>query len=338
VFVKDSNSKMLRFVEKNYLRYKKQNGLMDFTDILYQSYLTQDPLPVDVVFIDEAQDLTMLQWEVMLKLFSNASKVYIAGDDDQGVYEWAGADVQRFIDVPSYKVLDQSHRLPKAVHHFAMEISSRIAGSSKKIFNPRDEEGVLDSATNWANVSFEPNTPTLVLARTHAELNRAEKWLRLIGVNYSKVEKNAIKPAVNPKSLRAITLYEQVRKGEKGSGKAKRLLELYKDFFLTLDCPDSPWFVVYANQEEAGFIRRLLRSKENFEKEPNITLSTIHAAKGAESSHVVLALDFSYKTYRTWVSFMNSELRAYYVGVTRAKNRLTLKLKENTYGYPSTWN
>lgn len=68
----------------------------------------------------------------MLKLFSNASKVYIAGDDDQGVYEWAGADVQRFIDVPSYKVLDQSHRLPKAIHHFAMEISSRIAGSSQK--------------------------------------------------------------------------------------------------------------------------------------------------------------------------------------------------------------
>mgnify|MGYP000538503763 CR=1 FL=1 len=89
------------------------------------------------------------------KAVQQRSKVYIAGDDDQGVYEWAGADVQRFIDVPSYKVLDQSHRLPKAVHHFAMEISSRIAGSSKKIFNPRDEEGVLDSATNLGlNVSF----------------------------------------------------------------------------------------------------------------------------------------------------------------------------------------
>lgn len=91
---------------------------------------------------------------------------------------------------------------------------------------------MLDSATNWANVSFEPNTPTLVLARTHAELNRAEKWLRLIGVNYSKVERNAVKPAVNPKSLRAITLYEQVRKREKGTKRPNDCLNCTRTSFL----------------------------------------------------------------------------------------------------------
>lgn len=335
-FIRDFNTNKFRFVEKNYLLYKKQNGLMDFTDILYRSYIDQDPLPVDVAFIDEAQDLTTLQWEVVLKLFNNASRIYVAGDDDQGVYEWAGADIQRFIDTPSYKVLDHSHRLPRAVHQFAMEISSRIVGSTEKVFNPREEEGILDSANDWASVSVGEDASTLILARTHAELNRAEKWLRLVGMNYSKVERDHIKAAVDPKALRAIALYEQVRAKKEDWAKSKRLLELYKDYFLTLECIDQPWFLVYANQEEAAFIRRLLGRKQPI-GEPNITLSTIHAAKGSESSHVVLALDFSYKTYKTWVTFMNSELRTYYVGVTRAKDRLTLKLKENTYGYPPTW-
>ena len=51
----------------------------------------------EVLFIDEAQDLSLLQWEMVRKIWARAGKTYIAGDDDQAIFKWAGADVDHFI-------------------------------------------------------------------------------------------------------------------------------------------------------------------------------------------------------------------------------------------------
>ena len=51
----------------------------------------------DVVFIDEAQDLSPIQWMMYDILKANTKDIYLAGDDDQAIYAWAGADVDRFI-------------------------------------------------------------------------------------------------------------------------------------------------------------------------------------------------------------------------------------------------
>ena len=70
--------------------------------------------------VDEAQDLTPLQWDMVVKLALNADKVYIAGDDDQAIYEWNGADVLFFQTFPGKsKVLKNLRRLNKKVHFFA---------------------------------------------------------------------------------------------------------------------------------------------------------------------------------------------------------------------------
>ena len=51
---------------------------------------------------------------VRSRLWSNADKTYIAGDDDQAIFKWAGADVDHFIalkeEVNDIKVLDQSYQ------------------------------------------------------------------------------------------------------------------------------------------------------------------------------------------------------------------------------------
>ena len=46
--------------------------------------------------VDEAQDLTPLQWDMVVKIAKGVDRVYIAGDDDQAIYEWNGADVKHF--------------------------------------------------------------------------------------------------------------------------------------------------------------------------------------------------------------------------------------------------
>ena len=55
----------------------------------------------DVVFIDEAQDLSPLQWKLYDVLKTKAKDIYLAGDDDQAIFAWAGADVKRFIEEPA---------------------------------------------------------------------------------------------------------------------------------------------------------------------------------------------------------------------------------------------
>ena len=55
----------------------------------------------DVVFIDEAQDLSPLQWKLYDILKQKSKDIYLAGDDDQAIFAWAGADVNRFINEPA---------------------------------------------------------------------------------------------------------------------------------------------------------------------------------------------------------------------------------------------
>ena len=66
-------------------------------------------------------------------LESNAEKTYIAGDDDQAIFKWAGADVDHFIalkeEVDDIQTLDQSYRIPGGPIH---ELSQKIIGSSTK--------------------------------------------------------------------------------------------------------------------------------------------------------------------------------------------------------------
>src|SRR5262245_19086088 len=65
-----------------YRAWKTSERQYDYTDLLTRYLDVGKPLDVDVVFIDEAQDLSKLQWEVTHKLGSKAARRYLAGDDD----------------------------------------------------------------------------------------------------------------------------------------------------------------------------------------------------------------------------------------------------------------
>ena len=100
--------------------FKKQKNLVDFTDML-EVFTQQEFIPqVDIIFVDEAQDLTRKQWRVINKLSEKCKRRYIAGDDDQAIYKWAGADVTSFLELEGkVKVLPYSYRLPKKIHALA---------------------------------------------------------------------------------------------------------------------------------------------------------------------------------------------------------------------------
>ena len=74
----------LKHIHDNFLKYKKNYKLYDFNDII-NNVLNRVP-DFDVVFIDEAQDLSPLQWKLYDKLKEKSKDVYLAGDDDQAIF------------------------------------------------------------------------------------------------------------------------------------------------------------------------------------------------------------------------------------------------------------
>ncbi len=121
-------------------------GLLDFTDLLEMFADADDTYypKLEVAIIDEAQDLSPLQWKIADRLIKRATKSYIAGDDDQAIFGWAGADVRSLLTYPGDQiVLNQSYRIPRVVHEYGNKIINRVKYRVPKVWDSRPEEGEL---------------------------------------------------------------------------------------------------------------------------------------------------------------------------------------------------
>ena len=144
----DIERDLLYLLDQELTKYKKEKGLIDYDDML-ERFIQQDVSPsFDVLFIDEAQDLSPLQWRMVRTLWAKANKTYIAGDDDQAIFKWAGADVDTFIalkeEVDHIRTLDQSYRIPGGpIHELSQNIIRKVSNRYDKEYRPRQEMGDL---------------------------------------------------------------------------------------------------------------------------------------------------------------------------------------------------
>ena len=78
----------VNYVDKCLREYKEKLGLYDFTDMLAQFVSGKNTYcpEFDLCFLDEAQDLSPLQWDIAHILDENSKRMYCAGDDDQAIY------------------------------------------------------------------------------------------------------------------------------------------------------------------------------------------------------------------------------------------------------------
>ena len=75
-----------------YHNWKRERGFVDFDDMITGA--SGNVGQFDLVVIDEAQDLSNLQWAYVGRILKNTAPkmVVVAGDDDQAIYEWSGAN------------------------------------------------------------------------------------------------------------------------------------------------------------------------------------------------------------------------------------------------------
>ena len=323
--------------------YKRRKHLIDFSDMLENCKVQLD---VDVVFIDEAQDLSRLQWEFASSTFATATRIYIAGDDDQGIYQWSGADVQSFIDMPGRRdVLKKSYRFGRAIHSVAMEIVDRISVRIPKAFGCKDEEGAVEYHRQPDDVDFTEGS-WLLLARNVYMLQQLVKVVRNAGIPYLYRGE----PAINQEHVRVIQLWEMLRKGKAipsqdvklvydylkihhgyTAGSAKLIDKLTGGMYTIQELQEkyglrssSIWHEALLRIPDADreFYISLLRKGEKLNVEPRISINTIHGVKGGEADNVLLLTDISNRTYEGMQTDPDSEHRVFYVGVTRARKVL----------------
>lgn len=128
---------------KRWEDFKRETRSIDFTDMI--SLALKDviyaPGQPTVMFVDEAQDMTKLEWSLVRKWGQHTQFLIVAGDDDQCIYAFKGASAETFFetDLPeSHKhVLKQSHRVPQAVHERAMRWVAALSKRHEKIYRPR---------------------------------------------------------------------------------------------------------------------------------------------------------------------------------------------------------
>ena len=350
MYSEDIDKHFLKILKDEVDNYKQAYGLVDFTDMIEKFNVAELCPKYDVIFVDEAQDLSPIQWKMYDILKKNSKHIILAGDDDQAIYGWAGADVQRFQDEEAKNIiLPQSYRVPQSVQHIADQILSRIPDDRriKKLWAPRPESGTTNHITSIEDAPLYEGD-WLILGRTNDKLFKLKPVLKEMGIYFELKGRKSYKTRL----YTAIKNYTRWQKGELLSlSEVKDILEYSP--LLVLDNPTeekmydlkefqfdprAPWYDVFTQDyEECLYIRDMLNNKEKLSQDARVKLSTIHAAKGGEATNVLLILDNTKKIREAAEKSFDKydeEQRVWYVGVTRTKQNLyILTAKQEDRGY-----
>ena len=337
---------------RKYEEYKAQQCLVDFFDCLIKYVQEGDSLPVKVAMIDEAQDITALQWKVIDKAFAKAEKIIIAGDENQSIYSYSGARPDFLIDLAKrfpVEHLSVSYRIPQAVYRLAKAITVFIGDKTNKPFNPRveNQEGMvlqlndLERLKNFINPDKikddKTNCAWYILARNNCFLDKPKMLLEDNLIPYWTADGFFMGGEI----MKRLKDYEGFRL--EGYKDEKKKMDFARKFGIedfTQPFTDTNLFTegrkwVYASYIEKYGLKRL---EEMCKWNPQILVSTIHHVKGGEAQNVAVMLDTTRKTKNNVFNDIDEELRILYVAVTRAKENLFLIDSQNGEGYDEILN
>jgi superfamily I DNA/RNA helicase len=310
--------------------YKERFGVLDFNDMLKVAIRHRNRISAGLLIVDEAQDMSPLQWEFVDNI--KADRKVFAGDDWQTIFEFAGAEPDRLLSIENYRVLGTTYRLFQEMVDYSATITDRITKQRRKHIVAHKGKGGIINRFNVGRLKLD-DRETLILYRSKSELpllvgeilrtTVPVKGSDLIGSNgweciglYNNIAANAAKGiniVLNRKELALASKYF----------KPNILRDIHSG------CRRVKWWDGMILAEiEARYFKAVI-DKYGYDYVPNATLSTIHSSKGLEADRVVLYTGVSDLVSFNSDTSLDSELRVWYVGVTRAKNQLDLLDSEN---------
>ena len=129
------------------------------------------------------------------KTLQNHTKdIYIAGDDDQAIFGWAGADVDSFIKFDAVEIpLKQSKRVPRMIHTRALlRLDNIKLGRLEKPWNtPTSEDGTIKIFFSIDPINMQKGD-WYILARTNDLLKPIIKDLKKRGLYFETKQGRSI--------------------------------------------------------------------------------------------------------------------------------------------------
>lgn len=317
----------------------KNRGVVDFTDMIYLP--SAYSLPVwryDVVMVDEAQDMSRAQLELVLRAAGANGRIIAVGDPRQAIQGFAGADNRSFDNIVArararVMPLSVCYRCPVTHLDLAREIVPTIEAA------PGALPGTVTNI-DMARFASMPRSGDLIVCRVNAPLIGAALRLiakgiqarvrgRNIGAQIAKLGKDASKVEIDP------TIEAQGWR----TAFAKRLdtfVQIRVDMLLQKkhtenaieglqDAAECLTVYLEANPTITS-LEALVSGIEGLfaDEGAAVWLSSIHRAKGLEADRVfVLRPDkmaLTWKGMLPWQAEQEQNLR--YVGLTRAKKDL----------------
>ena len=340
-----------KWFTQSYREWKAREGLLDYTDLLTEYLATGEPLPIDVLFIDEGQDLSKLQWEVVKKLGANAQRWYLCADDDQTIFSWAGASPEAFLNFPctEEKVLGHSYRLPRKVLAKAQEVISTVRHRKAKQVTPRDYEGECRDVGLLDDQLFKGSNSTFLLFRNHHRGMALAKQLEDFGLpfhgSHATLESSDTQATLRgwKKALANEELTVEEAKALVAAADERFLKREAKDLvkvpslaqaFFTRFPTAHEWPTVLTKLPKVGYLNQVVKA-HGWERafKPPITLMSIHQAKGQQAERVVLDPVMARKSFDSIYTDFDSEARVWFVAVTRASHELYLLAPEEALCY-----
>ena len=334
---------------KFYKKFKDHNDVYDFTDQLEEFINLDIKVDLDYLFVDEAQDLSPLQWKVVDQLSKPVKQVYIAGDDKQSIFKFSGGDPVSLINREGERIiLDTSYRLPSQILEYSEKIATRITQKQDYTVTSVADGGTVSRIKSLSNLDFSKGS-WLLLCRNRAFLSYFENLLikqRQIFVSGGDCS------LFNSNTIRMIKLWEELRQGYKLY--VKDLKVLYREYLPCgvavargskklmdsmhdLDMFDKhelstnyglrttvSWDKVFKLSETAREILKKAETQKTLENAGNVEINTIHAVKGREADNVVILPDMVEMTSKAFAKDPDNEHRVFYVAATRAKSNLYL--------------
>lgn len=326
----------------------------DFTGLLETILDIDRCIAASVLFVDECQDLTRLQLDIILNWARNIEETYLVGDSDQAIYRFAGGQPEVFRDIRYDEkiVLSQSYRVPPAIHAYALKILEGIKDREEAEYLPYTG-GVNGQVIQILEPDLSLDGSHMIICRCQFRVYFWMNWLEERGLLWN----NPYRPedlSWNPEATeewKALAAYREFlgegelpvkqfkamikvarQIGNMQRGTKKRVEEMQNSSDLvTLDTiADLGFFASFLDESRSIDEIFNLKSKagkiawkylQGEAKKP-IIVGTIHSVKGGEADHVWIDLKRTKKILNAMKLSETArfdEMRIKYVAVTRAR-------------------
>ena len=332
-------------------------------------------LDTKVLYVDEVQDLSPLQWAWYLAQKLVCEKVYIGGDDDQTIYGWAGANPDFMLgEEGDFEVLDKTYRIPEEVWETCDGVIQQVDNRQEKEVAPHGDGGEVVKMRRPSPrqlVQHAQDGSVFILFRARYMIDEFTDHLHEHGIPYDNMstfetwEDDVV--AVRD-GLAKIKNDEDRLSGDE----LQALMDVASDDMMDHENSFSPTERAFGNfsgvevdrakemfdlsdrysnnkfsyqkfidkvpKDELNYYQKeavkgnLKKGNEDMNPE-RVRIGTIHSSKGKEAETVILCLD-STKTIlenmradtmdQPGKNISDAERRVYYVGMTRASERLVL--------------